>query len=49
MLLNEGFTKAAHEARLDVTMLSACVFLLLAGAGPLSLDSRLQKIETRDP
>lgn len=41
LLLNEGFWKAAHEARLDFTMLFGCVFLLLAGGGPLSLDSLL--------
>jgi putative oxidoreductase len=38
LLLHEGFWKAAHEARLDFTMLFASLFLLLAGAGPLSLD-----------
>ena len=41
MLLRDGFFKAAHEARLDVTMLLACIFLLLAGGGALSLDSLL--------
>ena len=39
LLLHEGFWKAAHEARLDFTMLFASVFLLRAGAGPLSFDS----------
>ena len=39
LLLNEGFLKAAHEARLDFTMLLGCIFLLLVGGGPLSLDS----------
>jgi uncharacterized membrane protein YphA (DoxX/SURF4 family) len=41
LLLHEGFWKAAHEARLDFTMLFASLFLLLTGAGPLSLDSLL--------
>jgi len=41
MLLQFGFWKAAHEARLDFTMLLACVFLLRAGAGPMSLDSHV--------
>ena len=41
LLFHEGFWKAAHEARLDVSMLLGCAFLLLVGAGPLSLDSRL--------
>jgi len=39
LLFQEGFWKAAHEARLDLSMLLGCVFLLLVGAGPLSLDS----------
>ena len=39
--MEEGFWKAAHEARLDATMLLGCAFLLLVGAGPLSLDSLL--------
>lgn len=41
MLLRDGFFKAAHEARLDFTMLLACIFLLLVGGGALSLDSLL--------
>ena len=41
MLYRDGFWKAAHEARLDFTMLLACLFLLLAGGGSLSLDSLL--------
>jgi putative oxidoreductase len=39
MLLDKGFWAAAHEARVDISMLFALVFLFLAGAGPLSLDS----------
>jgi putative oxidoreductase len=41
LLLHEGFWKAAHEARLDFSMLFGCVFLLLVGAGSVSLDSLL--------
>ncbi|PYQ10529.1 MAG: DoxX family protein [Acidobacteria bacterium] len=41
LLLQGGFWKAAHEARLDFSMLLGCIFLLLVGAGPLSLDSLL--------
>lgn len=41
LLVQQGFWKAAHEARLDFSMLLGCVFLLLVGAGPLSLDSLL--------
>ena len=50
ILLREDFWKAAHEARLDFTMLFACLFLLLAGPGPLSLDSRFgASIPALDP
>jgi hypothetical protein len=41
MLLQMGFWKAAHEARLDFTMLLGCIFLSLVGGGPVSLDSLL--------
>ena len=41
MLLQDGFFKAAHEARLDVSMFLGCIFLLLVGAGPRSLDASL--------
>ncbi len=41
LLFHEGFWKAAHEARLDFSMLLGCIFLLLVGAGHLSLDSLL--------
>ena len=41
MLLHKGFWAAAHEARTDFAMLLGLLFLLLAGAGPWSLDGRL--------
>ena len=41
LLLEQGFWKAAHEARLDFSMLLGCIFLQLVGAGALSLDSVL--------
>jgi putative oxidoreductase len=41
MLLTDGFWKMAHEARTDYAMLLGLVFLLLVGAGPLAVDSRL--------
>lgn len=41
LLVHEGFWKAAHEARLDVTMLLACVFLLREGGGAYALDALL--------
>ncbi|MBI3449797.1 MAG: DoxX family membrane protein [Acidobacteria bacterium] len=49
MLLHDGFFKAAHEARLDVSMLLACIFLLRVGAGPLSLDSLFAREEIEAP
>ncbi|HEX8794561.1 MAG TPA: DoxX family protein [Polyangiaceae bacterium] len=41
MLLKGGFWAMAHEARTDWCMLLGCVFLLLVGSGPLSLDARI--------
>jgi putative oxidoreductase len=43
ILLKSGFWAMAHEARTDYSMLLGSVFLLLVGAGPLSLDSLLIK------
>jgi len=40
ILLKSGFWAMAHEARLDFTMLLGCLFLLIAGAGPWSVDAR---------
>jgi len=39
MLMQAGFWKAAHEARLDFTMLCCCIFLVCVGSGGMSLDS----------
>jgi uncharacterized membrane protein YphA (DoxX/SURF4 family) len=38
-----GFWAFAYQARLDVTMLLACSFLVVAGAGLLSLDALLSR------
>lgn len=38
ILAEKGFWAAAHEARTDYSMLLGLVFLLIAGAGPWSLD-----------
>jgi len=38
-----GFWAFAYQARLDVTMLTACVFLVIAGAGLLSVDALLSR------
>ena len=43
MLLHQGAWAAAHEARTDVCMLLGSICLLLAGAGPLSLDAVLDR------
>jgi uncharacterized membrane protein YphA (DoxX/SURF4 family) len=39
ILLQEGFWKMAHEARTDWSMLLGALFLLVVGAGPISLDA----------
>jgi putative oxidoreductase len=39
MLLEQGFWKMAHEARTDFSMILGCVFLLIVGAGPVSIDA----------
>jgi uncharacterized membrane protein YphA (DoxX/SURF4 family) len=41
MLASKGFWTMAHEARTDWSMLLGSVFLLVAGAGPWSLDATL--------
>ena len=43
ILLNEGFWKMAHEARTDWSMLLGSIFLLIVGAGKLSVDYYLSK------
>jgi uncharacterized membrane protein YphA (DoxX/SURF4 family) len=42
ILLDQGFWKMAHEARTDGSMLLGSLFLLIVGAGPISLDFSLQ-------
>jgi len=51
MLMDKGFWAAAHDARTDVSMLLALVFLIIAGAGPWSMDavfSRARRPRRRD-
>lgn len=43
ILLDQGFWKMAHDARTDWSMLLGSLFLLLAGAGPWSLDAFLAR------
>ena len=40
MLAKAGFWATMHEARTDYCMLLGLIFLLITGAGPLSLDAR---------
>jgi len=40
-LLDKGFWDMAHAARTDWSMLLGSIFLLIVGAGPWSLDTRL--------
>jgi putative oxidoreductase len=42
LLAKSGFWAMAHEARVDYTMVMGCVFLLIVGAGSLSIDQLLQ-------
>jgi putative oxidoreductase len=44
----QGFWKMAHEARTDWSMLLGLIFLLIVGAGPLSIDSKLVGPQTRN-
>ena len=41
ILLKTSFWAMAHEARTDFTMLFACLFLLIVGAGRWSMDAGL--------
>lgn len=40
ILIKSGLWKMLHEARTDYAMLLGAIFLLVAGAGPWSLDAR---------
>ena len=46
LLLSKGFWSFAHEARVDYAMLLGSLFLLIAGAGGLSVDARIGAGET---
>jgi putative oxidoreductase len=43
MLAKSGFWTTAHEARTDFCMLLGSMFLLIVGAGGMSLDNRIQR------
>lgn len=40
LLLEKGFWQMAHDSRTDFSMLLSSIFLLIVGAGPLSIDGR---------
>ena len=46
ILAKKGFFAMAHEARTDWSMLLGSLFLLVEGAGPLSIDARLLRSST---
>jgi uncharacterized membrane protein YphA (DoxX/SURF4 family) len=48
ILMKSGFWAMAHEARTDYAMLLGSVFLLIVGAGRLSLDARIWGPRERD-
>jgi len=47
MLAKQGFWATAHEARTDFCMLFGLIFLLIVGAGRISLDANLQGSRAR--
>jgi putative oxidoreductase len=49
MLLKVGFWAMAHEARTDYSMLLACLFLLIVGAGRVSVDALLAPLPKTPP
>jgi len=40
-----GFWDFFHEGRLEVAMLCGCVYLLIAGAGTLSVDAWMNRAD----
>lgn len=47
ILQSEGFWEMAHDARTDFAMLTGSLFLLIVGAGPLSIDRGLSSNGTK--
>jgi putative oxidoreductase len=48
LLLKSGFWAMAHEARVDYAMLLGAIFLLIVGAGRLSVDAKLSLAQRRE-
>lgn len=46
ILMDKGFWKMAHESRTDFSMVMGLLFMLLAGAGTLSVDARMNRNKT---
>ena len=44
-----GVLSMMHEARNDLSMLLCSAFLLIVGAGPLSIDARLSRLRGKPP
>ena len=47
LLMKQGFWPMAHEARTDFCMVFGLIFLLIVGAGRLSLDFNIQRTRAR--
>lgn len=47
ILFDKGFWSMAHDSRTDFSMLLGSTFLLIVGAGRLSLDSYLENRNSR--
>jgi putative oxidoreductase len=44
ILLEKGIFTFSHESRNDLLMLFGCIFLLLKGAGAISLDRKIKRV-----
>lgn len=49
MFAQKGFWAMAHEARTDWCMLLSCIFLLIVGAGPISIDRKMTNKDSNLP
>jgi uncharacterized membrane protein YphA (DoxX/SURF4 family) len=47
ILAGKGFWAMAHESRTDWSMLLGSAFLLIVGAGPWSVDARIERTRVR--
>lgn len=49
ILIKSGFWKMAHDSRTDFSMFMGSLFLLIVGAGLISLDARLSRSRKAPP